>query len=127
MGSNKLNLKKNIVLVDDNDIFNFIMKKLIQNVDAEHNVHTFTYPEEAIDRLAEIKPDIIFLDLNMPILDGWDFLDGMQERNLNYKTYILSSSTSEVDIQRSAIYKNVTGYLTKPVAEEKLAEILQKD
>jgi len=127
MGSNKLNLKKNIVLVDDNDIFNFIMKKLIQNVDAEHNVHTFTYPEEAIDMLAEIKPDIIFLDLNMPILDGWDFLDGMQERNLNYKTYILSSSTSEVDIQRSAIYKNVTGYLTKPVAEEKLAEILQKD
>ena len=115
------------MLVDDNDIFNFIMKKLIQNVDSEHNVHAFTYPEEAIAMLEEIKPDIIFLDLNMPIIDGWEFLNDMQKKNLNYKTYILSSSTSQTDIQRSSVYKNVNGYLTKPVGEEKLAEILQKD
>jgi len=127
MESPKSKSKKNIMLVDDNDIFNFIMKKLIQNVDSEHNVHAFTYPEEAIAMLEEIKPDIIFLDLNMPIIDGWEFLNDMQKKNLNYKTYILSSSTSQTDIQRSSVYKNVNGYLTKPVGEEKLAEILQKD
>jgi len=124
MDNSTSNLKKNIVLIDDNDIFNFIMKKLIKNVDSGYKVHTFTYPEEAIALLDEIKPDIIFLDLNMPILDGWEFLDDMQERNLNFRTYILSSSTNQMDIQRSAIYKNVNGYLTKPVGEEKLAEIL---
>ena len=101
------------------------MLKLIKNVNPEHTVHTFTYPEEAIDSLEEINPDIIFLDLNMPILDGWDFLQSMQERNITFKTYILSSSTSQVDIERAADFKNVIGYLIKPVGEEKLAEILQ--
>jgi len=118
-------MNKNIVLVDDNDIYNFIMMKLIKNVNADHTVHTFTYPEEALESLAEINPDIIFLDLNMPILDGWEFLQGMEERNLNYKTYILSSSTNQSDMERSAHYKNVIGYLIKPVKEEKLAELLQ--
>jgi len=113
------------MLVDDSEIFNFIMKKLIQNIDPELNVYSFIYPEEALASLQEINPDIIFLDLNMPIIDGWEFLNHMRERNLQYKTYIISSSTSEIDIQQSNNYKNVNGYLIKPVGEEKLAAILQ--
>jgi len=118
-------MKKNVMLVDDSEIFNFIMKKLIQNIDPELSVHTFIYPEQALASLEVINPDIIFLDLNMPIMDGWEFLNNMRERNLQYKTYIISSSTSEVDIQQSNNYKNVNGYLIKPVGEEKLAAILQ--
>jgi CheY-like chemotaxis protein len=116
---------KTVVLVDDMQIFNFIMKKLIENVNPLHEVHDFTKPEKALEALAEINPHVIFLDLNMPVLSGWDFLDAMLAKKLNYKVYILTSSTSESDRQRSADYQNVVNFLVKPVGEEKLADILE--
>jgi CheY-like chemotaxis protein len=116
---------KKIMLIDDMDIFNFIMKKLIDSVDPIHQVHDFTNAELALQSLADIDPNVIFLDLNMPILNGWDFLEGMRARNMDYKVYILTSSTSELDRQRSEAYKNVVSFLIKPVGEEKIAHILE--
>ena len=118
-------LMKKVMLIDDMDIFNFIMKKLIDSVDPVHQVHDFTNAELALQCLQDIEPNVIFLDLNMPILNGWDFLEGMKARNMEYKVYILTSSTSELDRQRSEDYKNVVSFLTKPVGEEKIARILE--
>lgn len=116
---------KKIVLVDDMDIFNFIMKKLITNIDPIYQVHDFTSGQKALDRLKELDPNVIFLDLHMPEIDGWKFLDYLQAHNLPYKVYILSSSTSELDRQRSTHYQNVITFLSKPVAADQLAQILQ--
>jgi len=117
---------KKIVLVDDMDIFNFIMKKVISNVNPGHQVHDFTNGQQALEQLENLEPNVIFLDLNMPDVNGWDFLEDMKARNLPHKVYILTSSTSELDRQRSEKYQNVVNFLTKPVAQDKVAEILKE-
>jgi len=86
--------------------------------------YDFTSPVAALDNLTNINPDLIFLDLNMPEMDGFQFLDAMKERDLDYKVVILSSSTSEVDMQQAAVYKNVTSYHIKPLQKEPLQKIL---
>ena len=58
-------------------------------------------------------------------MDGWQFLEGMMAQNMNTKVYILTSSTSELDRQRSANYTNVVSFLNKPLAEDKVAAILK--
>ncbi|GAB3819797.1 response regulator [Pontibacter rugosus] len=116
---------KKIVLVDDMEIFNFIMVTSIKNVNPSFSVHDFTDPVRAFASLDEIAPDVVFLDLNMPIMDGWAFLDKMKEQNIKQKVYILTSSTSELDRQRSMEYGNVVQFLVKPVEEELLEKILQ--
>lgn len=116
---------KKIVLVDDMEIFNFIMKKLIKNVNAIHQVYDFTDGQLALTSLEELEPNIIFLDLNMPIIDGWTFLENMQERKLPHKVFILTSSTSELDRQRSLNYNNVVDFLIKPLKQETIADLLQ--
>lgn len=116
---------KKILLVDDMDIFNFIMKKLIKNVNPYHQVYDFTNGNHALAHLDELNPNVIFLDLNMPEINGWEFLETMQSKKSLHKVYILTSSTSEVDRQRSTTYQNVVNFLVKPVNQDKLAEILQ--
>ncbi|ARS34341.1 response regulator transcription factor [Pontibacter actiniarum] len=117
---------KKILLVDDMEIFNFIMVTSIKNVDPACVVHDFTNPLLAFSALQELDPHVVFLDLNMPELDGWGFLEKMQEQNLRQKVYILTSSTSELDRQRSEAYPNVVRFLVKPVEEELLEEILRE-
>lgn len=118
---------KRIVLVDDMEIFNFIMVTSIKNVDPAFAVHDFTDPVMAFTALEELDPHVIFLDLNMPEMDGWAFLDKMQQKNLQQKVYILTSSTSELDRQRSSAYTNVAKFLVKPVEEDLLEEILHEN
>ncbi len=116
---------KTVMLVDDNMIANFIMKKVISNVDENLQVCDYTDSQKALTLLSEINPSLIFLDLNMPMMDGWQFLEGMMAQNMNNKVYILTSSTSELDRQRSANYTNVVSFLNKPLAEDKVAAILK--
>ncbi len=114
------------MLVDDNIINNFIMKQIISNVDAHLEVKDFTSPQDALHNIEKVNPALIFLDLNMPVMSGWHFLDNMAEKQMDsYKVYILTSSTSELDRQRSGNYQNVVGFLNKPLEQEKLAAILQ--
>lgn len=116
---------KKIMLVDDVDISNFIMKKLITNATPQNQVYDFTLPQKALEALLVIQPDIIFLDLNMPLIDGWQFLEEMHKKGLNNKVLILTSSTSEMDKQRSLAYTNVVNFLIKPIAPNAIAAIIE--
>lgn len=109
------------------EITNFITVNFIQNINPAHNVYDFTDPVKAFEEVDTIAPDIIFLDLNMPELDGWGFLDKMREQMIGYKVYILTSSTSELDRQRSKEYANVEGFLVKPIEEDVLTKILESE
>ena len=80
------------MLVDDVAISNFIMKKMIEKVAPDYHVLDFTLPRQAINSLEELNPDLIFLDLNMPEIDGWEFLNLMNEKHFDNKVYILTSS-----------------------------------
>ena len=112
------------MIVDDVEISNFIMKKMISKVSSGNEVFDYTLPEKALADIEKNNPDIIFLDLNMPDIDGWEFLKRMQENKLPNAVYVLTSSTSELDLQRSKTYTNVKDFLIKPLDLNKLGAIL---
>ncbi|TKK67762.1 response regulator [Ilyomonas limi] len=104
----------NVLLVDDEYISNFINKKLIENIDAAIHTIAFNDAVEAFGKLHFIKPDLILLDINMPMMNGWDFLDKMQVDATDYKVVILTSSVNAMDRTKAAKYKNVIGFMEKP-------------
>ena len=110
------------MLVDDVDISNILLKKLISKIALTAQVFDFTQPEKAYISLQEINPDLIFLDLNMPLINGWQFLDKMKEDNHYNKVIIVTSSTSILDKEQSKNYSNIIDFFEKPVSKEKLIE-----
>ncbi|MGC1515775.1 MAG: response regulator [Maribacter sp.] len=121
-------------IIDDDPIFIYGTKRMIKEVDFSDQIIVYTNGQEAIEGLYEISttgeplPDVIFLDLNMPIMDGWEFLeefDKLPHHNIK-KTiiYIISSSVDPRDLERIKNYKQVTNYILKPVTPEDLEQIL---
>lgn len=106
---------KKVMLIDDQEMANFIMKKMINVHLGDMAVYDFVLPQKAFEALRELEPDLILLDLNMPEMDGWAFLDAMQLENLNYPVAILTSSTSNHDLKRSKLYPNVVEFYNKPL------------
>lgn len=115
---------RSIMLVDDVEISNFIMKRMLSKVSPTAVVLDYTSPAEALAVLYTASPDIIFLDLNMPLIDGWRFLEIMQENKLITPVYILTSSTSELDLQKSHNFRNVKDFIIKPIPAKTLQRLL---
>lgn len=113
-----------IMLVDDIDISNFILKKLISKQPVKSEVFDFTDPVKAYHSIKLVEPNLIFLDLNMPVMNGWDFLEKMLKESLHYRVIILTSSTSILDKQRSKNYPNVVDFCEKPLSRERLSQCL---
>jgi CheY-like chemotaxis protein len=94
----------------------------------------FTDGELAIDHLRSISdrpdllPDIIFLDLSMPVMDGWEFLEEYsrlrEKLAKNITLFIVSSSISPEEVERSKTYAAVTDFLIKPIRVGKIEELL---
>lgn len=127
---------KHVFLVDDDKLFVFLTKKTIEATNFDGNIKEFGDGREAIDYLKEIAgdatllPDIIFLDLSMPIMDGWEFLEEylLLEPSLrkNITLYICSSSISPHDIERAKGIEAVADFIIKPIAKEKFIEMLME-
>ncbi len=120
-------------IIDDDPIFIFGTKKIMQLSDICDSFMIFHNGKEALTKLKAIVkggeelPEIILLDLNMPIMDGWQFLEAFVEIP-TLKTihiYIVSSSVDPEDIKRSKQFKNVNNYIIKPIAVEKIREIFK--
>src|SRR5215216_3098805 len=116
---------KKIMLVDDVEISNFIMKRMIAKASYQCEILEYTSPVQALEDLSHIKPDLIFLDLNMPLIDGWQFLEAMKENSLTIPVYILTSSTSALDLQKSRNFNNVKEFLIKPINANILKPLLE--
>ncbi len=104
----------NIFLIDDEYISNFINRKLIEHIDSSVYVTEFSNPEVAYGKLPASKPDLIFLDINMPVMNGWDFLGKMANDGIKINVIILTSSVNNIDRKMAKKYKNVIGYIEKP-------------
>ncbi len=113
---------KKIMLVDDTPISNLIMSKAIQAHLPNSQVVAYSDPEEAFDSILTENPDLIFLDLNMPIMDGWEFLEKMKENGLHIKVAILSASCNTNDLRKWQSYQNVVNFCIKPITAELLIE-----
>lgn len=125
---------KNILLVDDDNIFNFINTKLLESSGIAGEIHTAGNGQEALDLLNNYftgtasLPDVILLDLNMPVMDGFGFIEAFKKLRLpkkeNVSIVIVTSSADPNDMRR-AKEMGITTYLTKPVSREALLQALK--
>lgn len=117
----------NIVLIDDDPISTFITEKLIfKNIKIPFNLFKFESAKEALDEIDCIQPNYLFLDLNMPEMSGWDFLEKYNYQKNNPEIYILTSSVDERDIRRAGRYSQVKKYLSKPLINQSIKNIFSK-
>jgi len=119
-------------IIDDDPIFVFGAKKIMQYADFCSAYMIFHNGEEALTNLKSIikagekLPDIILLDLNMPIMDGWEFLDEFTKIKTDKEItiYIITSSVDPADVNKAKEYDNINKYIVKPITLEALKEIL---
>lgn len=129
--------KKVIWVVDDDAIYQIIVNKIIQRSEMFSAISSFKNGKDAIDVLYnslennELLPDIILLDINMPIMDGWEFMEemGLIKSKMSKKIiiYIISSSIAVEDKNKSKTYPDILGYLSKPITTEDLRMITAND
>lgn len=127
-----------VMLVDDNDIDNFIDEKLIKAFDFAENVYVHTSAKSALESLknlsltqdkipVELIPQYLFLDINMPFLDGFNFLDEFEKLDTQIKSMIkivmLTSSVNPDDIEKSKKYPRVSKFIHKPLTEKILSQL----
>ncbi|MFS4468831.1 response regulator [Maribacter sp. 2210JD10-5] len=121
-------------LIDDDPIFIYGTKRIMQEIDFCDSIIIYNNGQEALDGLMAISeagekiPQYIFLDLNMPIMNGWEFLDEFAQipnENLQKTViYIISSSVDPRDLEKVKNYKTVNNYILKPITPNDLESIL---
>lgn len=123
---------KDIWFVDDDEIFRFILKNLIDGTDFADRAIFFDDGDRAIMKLIELaksgdhQPKLIFLDLSMKHLEGWQLIDLMNEFGTNAKVVILTSSIGLKDRVRAEREPLVKGFLIKPVDKSQIVEYINK-
>jgi CheY-like chemotaxis protein len=123
------------MLIDDSEIDNFINLKMLEGCNFAERIYIHTNGKSAIEVLKNIErmgevslfPDIIFLDLNMPIMDGYQFADEFEKisptiRNKT-KIIILTTSLNPSDMERANKYKQIVKYINKPLTCELLQSL----
>lgn len=123
----KLNNSFKILLVEDDPITNYISKIQLKNLGFE-NVAAVENGQQAIDFIQNETPNLIFLDINMPIMDGFEFLEWRKANNLCPSTAIivLTSSGRPSDQKRAIEFQSVIDYLEKPLNYDKIHQTLLK-
>ena len=112
-----------ILIIDDDPINNLICEKILHIKGISSNSFSFTSAAKALEFLAEVEgqsPSAILLDLNLPEVDGWQFLEKFQSLNIKTPIFILTSSIDPRDKNRSETYKDVKGFFTKPLIDGNL-------
>ncbi len=124
----------NVFVVDDDDIYQFTMGVTLKNIPKVSFTSTFCDGAEALDHILANQnvpralPDIIFLDINMPVMDGFqfmeEFVDLLPKLNKTIKVYLVSSSIDPKDIKKAKRIDAISDYLIKPIKSEDVKEIL---
>ena len=117
---------ESIWLVDDDSTQNMLNKFVLKQVNPNWTITEFSNPQKALESLKSGKPDLIFLDINMPEISGFQFLDEIKKANIAMEVIMLSSSVSPSDIKQSLSFDNVVSYVTKPLKRESIEELLVK-
>ncbi len=130
-----VNLNK-VLVIDDDEINNFVCAKVISRSGYADEVKTFLSGQEGLDYLDNAKnshdtsaPDLILLDINMPSMDGWEFLEVYKRMIDKFDRQpvllMLSSSVYEEDIEKANQYPEVSDYIIKPLTPERLENLYQ--
>lgn len=128
-----MNIPGRITIIDDDSINNLFSKIVIKEAVGEGvDIRTFTHPRKAVEMIETEYAEnpvntILFLDINMPVFNGWEVLEQLENSEVNIKKYItiymLSSSVDPIDMKRSKNSPLVSGLVEKPLDVPKLREI----
>ncbi|MEI6086105.1 MAG: response regulator [Bacteroidota bacterium] len=127
--------KYNVCLIDDDKVYQFTSKMILEATLLTSRITTFFNGQEAIEffldpanQQIDILPDVIFLDINMPIMNGWNFLEAFDKifYTLPKKIliYVVSSSVDDSDMEKSKSFVSVADYVIKPINKEKYRLLL---
>ncbi|MEJ7560250.1 MAG: response regulator [Pedobacter sp.] len=125
--------KINLLVIDDDDINIFIIKKIVSktgyNVEmvAKNNGQLAINYLATLDENPEQFPHLMLIDINMPILNGWEFLEAYDQLRPKQQPdmYMLSSSVYDNDIEKAKTFKKIKGFISKPLSIERLSELLK--
>ncbi len=126
-----------VLLIDDDETINYLHNRLLEKNSFTEKVTISINGMEGLDMFKQLDHQlgademaIVFLDLNMPVMNGWEFLDNLSKLKdaikINYKIYILSSTINPDDKKKAKENALVTGFLTKPLTKEHL-ELLKSE
>jgi CheY-like chemotaxis protein len=119
---------KTCLLIDDNYIDNFVTRKIIEGSNFAESIIVVRSATEAINSLRDgtVKPDVIFLDVRMPLMSGFEFLEEYDKIDIdkeNTKIFMLSSSLDPLDMRKSTDNKYITQFIHKPLTQKALEEL----
>ncbi|WP_426670174.1 response regulator [Mucilaginibacter sp. McL0603] len=120
---------KTCLLIDDNYIDNFVTRRILEGGNFAEKVIVSQSAAEAIDSLrsGSVKPDVIFLDIRMPVMGGFEFLQEYDKLEIDgkkaIKIFMLSSSLDPTDIKKSSNNKYITQFIHKPITQKILDDI----
>ncbi len=125
---------KKLCIIDDDDLYKLLLKKSIKNLGNNVDILTYSNGEEALLGLSAFKdspdllPDLILLDINMPIMDGWEFMEKFVDVKKHLKKsitiFIASSSIAKQDLEKSKSFNEISGYIVKPILKDTVANLL---
>lgn len=114
-----------VLLVDDDPVVNFLHQRMMTRYCTPAQIKIFVDGKQALDFLMAEHQNydsiLVLLDINMPEMNGWEFLDIVSQSDMREKlvVFMLSSSVAEEDVRKSERYDLVEGYLIKPLSQEK--------
>jgi CheY-like chemotaxis protein len=126
-----------ICIVDDDDIYQFTISRTLEIQKAAETILTFADGEMAFQFISENLdnparlPDVIFLDINMPVMDGWQFLEAYEKIKSDVlkkiTIYLVTSSIDPTDVERARNISSITKYLTKPIEPHTLRSLIERN
>jgi CheY-like chemotaxis protein len=120
-------------IIDDDPVFVLLFKKILTKLGKFDTILNFENGQLALDALIEKNktnaplPNIVFLDINMPILDGWEFLKAIEKYKFkeDLKIYMISSSIDSTEIKKSKKYTFVKNFISKPISAKDFLKKLE--
>ncbi|MEP7376760.1 MAG: response regulator [Chitinophagaceae bacterium] len=127
-----------VLVIDDDEPTNFFTQMILEESGCTHHIKIAQSGQEALDYLIQSEagnnpvlypcPDLIFLDINMPAMDGWEFLEECKKLNVDSRIIVVMLTTSlfPEDKLRAERMPEISGFENKPLTEEKVAAVLEK-
>lgn len=125
--THKNNNVRKVTIVDDDPAFLDLFHYLANIINDEIEFSSYSNPVEAASEIVSNSPDILFIDLNMPKLSGWELLEILARKKVKSQIYIVTSSIDTSEYQRASNHPLVSSFISKPLTINQFQDLLQRN